>query len=381
MESYFVVSLPGNPDPQTTFSQLQSAIGGIEPLHKLNIPELKVGTLDTLLTVGDSIEKFDQNAQQICFRLEKQIYEFQQNEDLIEVNKNPISSLLTNFKWDDSKYHAATRTLPSICEELTEEIARIDQQMKDRAQDFNATKTQITSIARRQSGTIAARNLAEFVTKEDIVETEKLTTLFFVIPKSSVKEWTKTYDTLTDFVVPFSSRRLAEDDQSVLFTVVLFKNVADEYKSKARELKYLPRDFTYTGETAESLKQEEEDLQKKYSQQLAEYMAWCKNAYEEALLCWIHLKVIRVFVESVLRYGLPVNFQAVVILPKKKTTKKIIEVLSEKYKDGSYSSLITDDGKQKKKKEKVDFKEGDESQLYPFVFINCPLLARMVSSR
>ena len=35
--------------------------------------------------------------------------------------------------------------------------------------------------------------------------------------------------------------------------------------------------------------------------------------------------------ESVLRYGLPVNFQAMVLLPQKKTQKKLREVLNQQY--------------------------------------------------
>lgn len=38
---------------------------------------------------------------------------------------------------------------------------------------------------------------------------------------------------------------------------------------------------------------------------------WCKTHYGEAFVAWMHIKVIRVFVESVLRYGLPVDFTAV----------------------------------------------------------------------
>ena len=37
------------------------------------------------------------------------------------------------------------------------------------------------------------------------------------------------------------------------------------------------------------------------------------------------------FVESVLRYGLPVNFQGMVLLPQKKTQKKLRDTLNQLY--------------------------------------------------
>jgi len=48
-------------------------------------------------------------------------------------------------------------------------------------------------------------------------------------------------------------------------------------------------------------------------------------------MAWIHVKALRVFVESVLRYGLPVNFQAMVLLPQKKTQKKLRTELNQQY--------------------------------------------------
>lgn len=48
-------------------------------------------------------------------------------------------------------------------------------------------------------------------------------------------------------------------------------------------------------------------------------------------MAWIHVKALRVFVESVLRYGLPVNFQGMVLLPQKKTQKKLRDSLNQLY--------------------------------------------------
>ena len=37
--------------------------------------------------------------------------------------------------------------------------------------------------------------------------------------------------------------------------------------------------------------------------------SWCRQNFAEAFIAWIHLKAIRLFVESVLRYGLPINIR------------------------------------------------------------------------
>lgn len=60
-------------------------------------------------------------------------------------------------------------------------------------------------------------------------------------------------------------------------------------------------------------------------------MRWLKINFSEACTAWIHVKALRVFVESVLRYGLPVNFQAVIMKPQKKSQKRLRETLENLY--------------------------------------------------
>lgn len=59
-------------------------------------------------------------------------------------------------------------------------------------------------------------------------------------------------------------------------------------------------------------------------------MRWAKTTYAESFRAWMHLKAIRVFVESVLRYGLPPTFQAMLIKPGK-NEDKVRRALGELY--------------------------------------------------
>merc|ERR1719253_879636 len=79
-----------------------------------------------------------------------------------------------------------------------------------------------------------------------------------------------------------------------------------------REKRYVVRDeFIYDpsqqGKAAMALEQ----LQVEVDGMRSGLTRWCKTHYGEAFVAWMHIKVIRVFVESVLRYGLPVDFTAV----------------------------------------------------------------------
>lgn len=128
----------------------------------------------------------------------------------------------------------------------------------------------------------------------------------------------------------------------MLFSVKLFKRFVDDFKNAAREKRYVascllapqtraydtcklrtiqcdpPRSFTVREYTAEASGDGNNEEQRRKLQSdkkaLEEKLAsWCRQNFAEAFIAWIHLKAIRLFVESVLRYGLPINIRGIVM--------------------------------------------------------------------
>ena len=100
--------------------------------------------------------------------------------------------------------------------------------------EFNTAKSQLSAALRRAGGSLAVRDLSAVVRPEHVTATENLATLFAVVPRFGVKEWEAAYESLCDFVVPRSTRRVAEDADYVLMSVVLFRRVVDDFKAAAR---------------------------------------------------------------------------------------------------------------------------------------------------
>ena len=67
--------------------------------------------------------------------------------------------------------------------------------------EYNQLKSQVTAAARKQTGSLAVRDLTGLVKPGDAVNTENLITLFTVVAKQDKTEWQTTYETLSDFVV------------------------------------------------------------------------------------------------------------------------------------------------------------------------------------
>jgi len=117
----------------------------------------------------------------------------------------------------------------------------------------------------------------------------------------------------------------------------------------------------------EARNQIEKKLDAEREKQKKALIRWCKTNFSEAFIAWIHLKAIRVFVESVLRYGLPTNFQAMLLLPQKKQIKRLRQTLLELY--GHLSSKIVFSGGKQNHEEDDPMQE----KFFPYVFLEINL--------
>lgn len=158
---------------------------------------------------------------------------------------------------------------------------------------------------------------------------------------------------MADLVLPRSSKRLHEDAEYSLFSVKLFKKSEQEFRNNARERRFIIRSLE---------KQEEDDnvdtLESKKKKLNKSLIRWCESNFQEIFKLWIHLKCIRCFVESVLRFGIPVDFQSAVILPNPKHITRLRNLLADTFGKSS---------------EYQDDRDGSEENFYPYVSLDVDL--------
>ena len=69
--------------------------------------------------------------------------------------------------------------------------------------EYNQLKGQLNQQNRKQTGSLAVRDLSGLVSSKDIISTENLTTLFVVVSKHTKLEWQSSYEKFCEFVVRF----------------------------------------------------------------------------------------------------------------------------------------------------------------------------------
>lgn len=351
---YWLISAPGEKTCQQTWQKLDQTTSKYPDLctnHKFNIPDLKVGTLDTLVGLSDDLTKLDQYVEVVCHKLSAAIADTMESrkdtplKEQLLANNMDLSDYLTRFKWDIAKF-PIKQSLKSLHDIISKQIGQTDTDLKTKSSQYSSIRSTLQSLERKQTGSLLARNLADLVKREHFVlDSEYLSTLLVVVQKAYYKDWTLNYEKLTDMIVPRSSNLIFEDEDHGLFTVTLFYKVVDEFKAKARERKFIVRDFKYNETDIKAGQTELAKLEETKKKQFQQLLRWLKVNFSETFVAWIHVKTLRLFVESILRYGLPVNFLAVLIHPGKKQTRKLREVLNQLYShlDTSVSQGPVDD--------------------------------------
>ncbi|KAL8123233.1 hypothetical protein AgCh_011268 [Apium graveolens] len=328
---YWVVSLPLQNSPASSlWSRLQESISKNSfdtPLYRFNVPNLRVGTLDSLLSLSDDLVKSNNFIEASSHKIRRQIEELERvsgiNSSSLTVDGVPVDSYLTRFVWDEARYPTMS-PLKEIVDGIHVQVAKIEDDLKVRVAEYNNVRSQLNAINRKQTGSLAVRDLSNMVKPQDLITTEHLVTLL---------------------AVPRSSKLLHEDNEYALYTVTLFNRDADNFRTKARERGFQVRDFEYNSETQESRKQELEKLMQDQETLRSSLLQWCYASYGEVFTSWMHFCAVRVSVESILRYGLPPTFLSVVLSPSVKSEKKVRSIL-EGLADSSNSTFwkVDDEG-------------------------------------
>ncbi|KAI8840067.1 ATPase, V1 complex, subunit C [Chytriomyces cf. hyalinus JEL632] len=338
---YWVLSAPPNPTKQDTVAKLREKIASksadLAEVLPFNLPDFKVGTLDTLVVLSDDLVKSDATFESIAVKIGDNLRALLNNDvdqwrNNLSVSDKSIDQFLKAFQWNTMKYRT-DKSLRELTDLITQEINSIDTLMKTKMQSYSTVKTSLAGMQRKQTGNLSVRSVNDVVRKEYFVlDSEYLITVLVAVPKSLEKDWLNSYESLTQMVVPRSAQRIAEDDEYYLFAVTLFQRVVDEFTQKARENKFIVRDFKWNEQQMAMEKKALAEAGAAEKEQWTTLLRLCKTNFGEVFSCWIHIKILRVYVESILRYGLPPDFQTMMIkLKPKQNEKKLRDAINLHY--------------------------------------------------
>eukprot|EP00889_Picochlorum_renovo_P002196 jgi/Picre1/29226/NNA_004618.t1 len=290
-----------------------------------HIPEgFKIGTLDSLLGLSDDLVKVNTAIEATVNKIRRQLYEVQ--EELPEDQRRDITIegtkpevYLQTFAWDEAKYPSRRPPKDTVAA-IMETVQALDEDLKVKSTDYSQSKTALQAVLRRSTGSLAVRDVSQIVPEDILVSTENLKTGWRLFQRHL---WTS---------------------GCLAFAFVLFRRVADDVKAAARAKGFQVKDVAGTDLTEGAGEEGEEvvgisatrsetaarveTLTKEVEKKRDALNRWCLVSYAEAFTSWIHVTAIRLFVESILRYGLPPQYLPVLIKPNPKYQSDLRKVLS-----------------------------------------------------
>lgn len=344
MTSLFLLSLPTKAvpgtmgEPETRLKNwLEQNVGAAHGVSSIALPDLKTGMLDNLVQQAEEAAKVDGQLQNVLFKCHESIVQLMEGdskriEAAEQVDGRPGWAYLQQFGWNTAKYRP-DRSIATILNSLSQEALSADGDLKSRLGSYQATRQQLASIDRQFSGDLSVRALNSVVRRSDLVQdSEFLESVLVAVPLKQEDGFLAKYETLAQMVVPRSARKISADASFVLYSVTVFRKHAKELETKLRELKCVPRDRPdedANTENAAQQKKDEADIRASERRQRSEVERLAAVTFSDIIKAWGHVKIIRVFVESVLRYGLPTSYVTASFVANSSPEKAEARLLSE----------------------------------------------------
>jgi V-type H+-transporting ATPase subunit C len=248
-----MVSVPNHDDE---FKRLQRGVHA--ELFPLDIPQLRCGTLDDLMSLSDDLEKTEMVVEKATKRIGALYYKFVEEtqkeiklKQVLMVGSSEAEHYVSNFRWDDTKY-PLKQSCKDIAGSITKDCGEFEDTFKKQVQEFSELEHDINALRKKEMGNLMLRDLSSVAKPKHFVESEYLKTLLVVVPKHSKQDWLASYESLMPVpeppqpppIVPRSSVELASDQEFVLVTVVVLRLVENEFKQAARTKRFIVRDYT-----------------------------------------------------------------------------------------------------------------------------------------
>lgn len=326
-ESFVVLALPYLQQSQDSLqsAQYEALVRQVGPLgqtfRNFVIPSLKVGTLDSLMEASDELAKLDpmmeNTVQKLIGLMEETSGKPRSVVTTFRINQTQEMSpagYIKNFLWSSAQFDPKD-TIQNLIEKFAQINSTADERVRVMLGEYNDTRNKVTAANRKGDGNLSIRPIRELVTiynrdHQCFVHTDLLVTIFVAVSVSAQKEWLETYWKMNEYVCPQSNRVVAEDKEYVLNSIVVFRKVTDDVKTLCRKKRYVVREVEGTDDLSSA---ELKELQQKAEKEKKALYTLLWQQYCTCYVAWIHLKAVRIFVESLLKFGLPPRFIAVVL--------------------------------------------------------------------
>jgi V-type H+-transporting ATPase subunit C len=374
---FFTVSKSSTGEEKRNFAKYlkENILGNIDQLtvKEINLSnimkELVNDNLDTLFKINDDLMRDEQEIEVFLKSLEKQISDLTKNPTLQIKFRGALldpKKAITEFTWDEGKYPNKSKTIADIMHKINEKYTETRKTIKAKTDDYNNSMNDLKLKKKSQNDALnlMKQDYRDLVSrsKNEMKTTDYLCTMLCFVPTGSEKNFESKYMTLVDgMVVPYSALRIdrGEDEKMQLYRVIVMKHRKDDFKTQCqRDLRITCKEYNEDELANKPLEEKEiEKLVTESNQKKHDLERHAESGYSEVFYALLHLKYLRLYVESCLKYTSGDYYSVMVYTPKEKE-QRLISTMIKTFNDTKEQGWY---GTKEELKENEDF--------YPFILI------------
>ena len=373
---FFTVNKGTIPEDKTNFAKhlKESVLNGIDQLtvKEINLntmlKELVNDNLDTLFKLNDDLMRDETEIENFLKALEKQLSGLNSNPLQIKFRGTLLDpkKAITEFTWDEGKYPNRSKTIADIMNKINEKYNETRKTIKAKTDDYNNLLNELKLKKKSQNDALNLmkqdyRDLVQ-KSKGNMKTTDYLCTVLCFVSVNYEKNFLSNYMKLADgFVVPYSALRIdkGEDEKMLLYRVIVMKHKKDDFKMQCQgQLRVSCRD--YNEEELNKKPSEEKEIEKLSNEcttKKHDLERHAESGYSEVFYALLHLKYLRLYVESNLKYTSNDYYSVMVYVPKERE-QKLISIMIKTFNDTKEQGWY---GTKEELKESEDF--------YPFILV------------
>lgn len=164
---------------------------------------------------------------------------------------------------------------------------------------------------------------------------------------------------------------ITDNEKNGVYRIVVMRKYAEDVIKALRRQGVVGKIFDYDIKEWQKEKNELEIVKEKYDNKFNQVNQIATDAFQEAFSSLMHLKVVRAYIDGVLRFGIEAKkFTMAVVTPRKGTEKSILLQMTDHLAEANLKEMYG---------EKMDASEADD--YWPFVCIQLSSPAHLFISR
>lgn len=389
MNHYLFLSLAidSNKTNQSINDLIKSNIGNLGKISSFDVSPnlLDYNSIDQLVSLTDEVEKMNNTVQSSLTKISRSIKDlskkifndnkigfqdlvFDKNYEYIEppnfyidMDQEEIqfNEYIDNWKWN-VKHFTKKNNIMYLVKRLNKELLACEEQLKNSNLSYVESSNKLNNLRKGNQGSLLVRNLDEFSSKFFYVkslndyyasktrqqplyiDTRNLLTIIVVTKKNISHEFIENYQLSENYIIPNSLVELKRENDYCCYAITILRSHLDDYKSIAKGKGWYIRDFHFNPNYREEQQIKSEEIVNNYLYETKKHSNDLSYLFSQLSILCIHIIGIKIFIESILLYGIKSNFTSISISTTQQNITKIHKKLEDLFGDG-YSNLMNEE--------------------------------------